>query len=65
MVPFSSDTQILAVPWTQLDSVRCHCPAPVVTMVHVTGREGYAYTKWLGHPLMHVLLRAKARRNPR
>ena len=39
--------------------------APVMTLVHVAWRAGSAYTKWLGHPLVHVLLRVKARRNLR
>ena len=39
--------------------------APVMTLVHVAWRAGSAYTKWLGHPLVHVLLKVKARRNPR
>ena len=38
--------------------------APVMTLVHVAWRAGSAYNKWLGHPLVHVLLRIKARRNP-
>ena len=38
---------------------------PVMTLVHVAWRAGSAYTKWLGHPLVHVLLRVKACRNPR
>ena len=37
---------------------------PLMTLVHVAWRAGSAYTKWLGHPLVHVLLRVKARRNP-
>ena len=38
--------------------------APVVTLVHVAGRAGFAYTNWLGHPLVHVQLRVKACRHP-
>ena len=39
--------------------------ASVMTLVHVAWRAGSAYTKWLGHPLVHVLLRVKACCNPR
>ena len=38
--------------------------APVMTVVHVASKPDSAYTKWLGHPLVHVLLKIKARRNP-
>ena len=39
--------------------------APMMTLVHVAWRAGSACTKWLGHPLVHVLLRIKTHRNPR
>ena len=39
--------------------------SPVMTLMHIAWRTGSAYIKWLGHPLVHVLLNVKARRNPR
>ena len=39
--------------------------APVMTLVRVAWSAGSAFTKWLGHPLVHDLLRLKARRNCR
>ena len=36
-----------------------------MTLVHVAWMAGSAYTEWLGHPLVHVLLRVKACCNPR
>ena len=38
--------------------------APVMILVHVAWRAESTYTKWLGHPLVHVLLMIKARLNP-
>ena len=35
-----------------------------MTVVHVAPTPDSGYTKWLGHPMVHVLLKIKARRNP-
>ena len=37
--------------------------APVMTVVYVASKPDSAYTKWLGHPLVHFLLKIKARCN--
>ena len=38
--------------------------APVMTPVHAASKPDSAYSKWLGHFLVHVLIRTKACRNP-
>ena len=61
--PVSDDgTMDTTVGWAMASALTTQ--APVMTLVHVPWRAGSAYTKWLGHPLVHVLLRVKARRNP-
>ena len=57
------DTMDMTVRWAMASALTTQ--NPVMTLVHVAWRAGSAYTKWLGHPLVHVLLRVKARRNPR
>ena len=62
--PVSDDgTMNMTVRWAMASALTTQ--APVMTLVHVAWRAPSAYTKWLGHPLMHVPLRVKARRNPR
>ena len=61
--PVSDDaTMDIAVRWALASALTTQ--APVMTLVHVAWRTGSACTKWLGHPLVHVLLRLKGRRNP-
>ena len=61
--PISDDgTMDTTVRWAMASALTTQ--SPVMTLVHVAWRAGSAYTKWLGHPLVHVLLRVKARRNP-
>ena len=54
--------------WTQPSDgqwpLQATTQAPVMTVVHVSSKLDSAYTKWLGHRLVHVLLRIKAGRNP-
>lgn len=38
--------------------------ASLMAVVHVASKPDSAYTKWLGHHLLHVLLKIQARRNP-
>ena len=62
--PVSDDgTMDMTVRWAM--ALPSTTQAPVMTLVHVAWRAGSAYTKWLGHPLVHVLLRVKACCNPR
>ena len=62
--PVSDDsTMDMTVRWAMASALTTQ--NPVMTLVHVAWRTGPAYTKWLGHPLVHVLLRVKACCNPR
>ena len=53
--PFSEEEMDKAVRWAMASALTT--AAPVLTIMPLSWRRNAAYTKWLGHPLVHVLLK--------
>ena len=53
--PFTDEEMDKAVRWAMASALTASLP--VLTFMPLSGKRKAAYTKWLGHPLVHVLLR--------